>query len=478
MTSQEARVNATTLAGLRMAAGLSQAEVADRINATIGSAAVTANAVSRWERGTVTPTPMYRRALASLFGVTIDDLGLQGARGDHLDDPHAEVLSMDHTQVVDDPRVVQSQDQWRATRRALNASRAALTRLAVGLYPGFSVGDTGLIAPLSWIPLAPVDLADITLIHSPDSAAPLIDGTEVESAHVRPSASLTRPYGRYTQAIRDLDHPRLFENRPCWRLMDAGWDGGRGVMNFGDTSFFAAVDVNEVTAHEMAYVHLNAAGVAVGPARLRDLPFRRLVGSPFDLTRRPVVAAISTLTIRGGDQPTFILHRRDSKSVAMAGGMLQVIPSGIFQASSVLPAVTRTDFDLWRNVQREYAEELLGHAEHDGDGQPISYDVEPFAAMDAARAEGRIRIHCLGVALDALTLVAEILTVAVIDPDVFDVMARDFVEVNDEGTVVNERLPFSPHVVASVIASGRAAPAGAGCLDLAMRHWEVLRRPG
>jgi transcriptional regulator with XRE-family HTH domain len=375
-----------------------------------------------------------------------------------------------------DARVAHSQDEWRTTRRALNAHRSTLTRAVTQVYPAANrVGTTGLVAPPAWIPDAPIPLDAVTLTYDPTPPAPALDGTERDSTHVRPLATITRPYQRYTQAIRDLDHPRLFENRATWRLLDVACDGDAAALRFGPTSFFAAVDVSETLSHEVAYVHLNDGGRPLpGAPHLRDLPYRRLVGDPFDTRRRPIITAVSTLTIRAGTPPTFILHRRDPRSVAMAGGMLQVIPSGIFQPSSVLPAAVESDFDLWRNIQREYAEELLGQSEHDGDGQPISYNVEPFAGMDEARRQGLVRVHCLGVALDALTLVGEILTVAVIDPAVFDVWAADFVEVNDEGTVVAQRLPFVERVVAGLIASGRIAPAGAGCLHLAWQHREQL----
>lgn len=379
-----------------------------------------------------------------------------------------------------DPRVEHSQAEWRRVRKALNGHRSALTRLAARVYPpGALVDDTGLIAGPGWLPDRPVPLDAIGLTYQPVPAAPQLDGTERESAHARPLASITRPYQRYTQAIRDLDHPRLFENRASWRLLDLEWNGGdgasRGRMAFGPTSYFAAVDVNEVVSHETAYVYLDDAGHQLpSDPHMRDLPYRRLVGDPFALDRRPVMPAISTLTIRAGDPPTFILHRRDSRAVTMAGGMLQVIPSGIFQPSSVLPGAVEADFSLWRNIQREYAEELLGWPELDGDGRPIDYGGEPFAAMDAARDAAQVRVYCLGVALDALTLVGEILTVAVIDPNVFDAWAQDFVEVNDEGTVVNERLPFTERVVAGLVASGRIAPAGGGCLDLAWQHRDHL----
>lgn len=246
-------------------------------------------------------------------------------------------------------------------------------------------------------------------------------------------------------------------------------------MAFGPTTYFSAIDVCETVAHEMAYVHLGGNGKpTVAAPQMRNLPFRRLVGDPYDFERRPVMPAISTLTIRGGDEPSFLLHRRDSRNVAIAGGMLQVIPSGVFQPSSVLPDVANEDFSLWRNLQREFSEELLGNPEHNGDGQPVDYAAEPFASLDQARADGRVRVFCLGVALDALTLMGEILTVAIIEPGTFDWLARDFVEVNDEGTIVGERLPFTDDVVGSVLGSGRMAPAGAGCLRLAWQHREHL----
>jgi len=479
MSRQPANTTAKpALRALRLAANLSQAEVADRINemaARRGGSrgGVDANMVSRWERGLVTPGPLYRRLLAELHSVTVDDLAL-ALPHDHIEGPTAEDLLMADTEIVEDPRVLRSQDGWRATRRVLNANRLMLSQVAAGLYPD-SVGlaNTGLIASPEWIPAIPVEIDTIQLTRLAATPPPALDGTEPESLNVRPCATLTRPYARYSQAIRDLDHPRLFENRPAWRLLDVDW--GNRSMAFGDTWFFAAVDVNEVLAHEVAYVHLgDEPSQPTRATPMRDLPYRRLVDNPFDLTRRPVMPAISTLTIRGGSSPSFILHRRDPKSVAMAGGMLQVIPSGIFQASSLHPAAVREDFSLWRNIQREYAEELLGFAEHDGDGQPISYATEPFASMDRERAAGRIRIWCLGVALDALTLVGEIMTVAVVAPDLFDRIAADFVDVNDEGTVVNGRFAFTEQAVGRVLRSGRMAPAGAGCLTLALRHRGML----
>jgi hypothetical protein len=64
--------------------------------------------------------------------------------------------------------------------------------------------------------------------------------------------------------------------------------------------------------------------------------------------------------------------------------------------------------------------------------------------MDAARRSGRVRVWCLGVGLDPLTLWGEILTVAVFDDEVFDELFSGLVVANDEGMVVTLGTPGRP----------------------------------
>ncbi|GGM27483.1 hypothetical protein GCM10011608_10310 [Micromonospora sonchi] len=453
------------LAALRERASLTQQEVADRLGSP-----VTAGQVSRWERGEVVPVPRYRRMLAQVFGVSVVELGLSSPVPRPRVGSSAEDWFVGDAQ---DQRVVESQNRWRATRQALNANRHALAQTAAGLYPERRLSGTGLIAGPGWIPDGPVDLGAVELVERPDAPLPALDGSEREAARLLPDQSLMRPFPRYTTAVRDLARPRLFEDRHAWRMLGVDWS--QPSMAFGDTTYFQCADVFESLAHELAYADLDADGRPASHPTLRDLPFRRLVGSPFDLGRRPVMPAVSTLTVRrDGDSAEFLMHRRDPRAVAAAGGMLQVIPSGIFQPSSLLPAARAADFDLWRNIQRELAEELLGMPEADGHGQPVDYTSGPFGVLDAARADGTARVWCLGVALDALTLVGEVLTVLVVDADVFDALAYDFVDRNDEGQVVAERFPFTAEGVRGLLDSGAVAPAGAGCLELAWRWRDGL----
>lgn len=241
--------------------------------------------------------------------------------------------------------------------------------MAAGLYPDHRLADTGLIAGEGWIPDGPVDLAAVKLMEVPDAPLSALDGSERGAARLLPDQSLMRPFPRYTTAVRDLARPRLFEDRHAWRLVGVDWSAGS--LAFGDTTYSQCADVFESLAHELAYVALDVDGRPAPVPSLRDLPFRRLVGSPFDLSRRSVMPAVSTLTIRrDGDSAEFLMHGRDPRAVAAAGGMLQVIPSGIFQPSSLLPAARAADFDLWRTSNVSWLKNCWGCQRPTGTADP------------------------------------------------------------------------------------------------------------
>jgi hypothetical protein len=248
------------------------------------------------------------------------------------------------------------------------------------------------------------------------------------------------------------------------------------------------LDVSEALGHEMAIACIGRQrGKAMNAAALSGhLPFRDLIGNPFAPERRAIVPAIATLTIRlrrHPQPPTFLLHWRDPARVATAGGTYDVIPAGEFQPSSVAMWDRRSDFDLWRNIVREYAEELLGEPEHDGTrSTPIDYGGWPlYRKLDQALVQGTASAHLLGLGLDALTLAAAMLTVVVIDDDVFDRTFGDAVQYNDEGEIVSvghnrsaEGIPFTRESVERLLATEPMASSGAACLALAWQHRSSL----
>jgi hypothetical protein len=252
-------------------------------------------------------------------------------------------------------------------------------------------------------------------------------------------------------------------------------------MTFGLANYFDKLDVSEAVGHELAMVQQDRRNGE--PIEWEDLPFRALVGDPFDSARRAVIPAITTLTLRR--RPThgtasFLLHWRDPTKVATASGLYDVIPAGEFQPSSMAPWDRCNDFDLWRNIVRELSEELLGAPEHDGTrSAPIDYEGWAFyRSLQNARERGQVSVYCMGVALDALTLAATILTVLVIDDVVFDDLFGERVEVNSEGQIVSfangEGIPFTDANVRRLLEREPLASPGAGCLSQAWRHRALL----
>ena len=424
--------------------------------------------VSELERGFrhVTALDLFER-FADGLGIPRQLLGLAERSGD---DPLADGR---------DEHVASSQREWLRTRRMLNQHRPELTQLAAQLYPSsIRLGDTGILAPEEWRLDEPVDLGaiDLTLREAP---RPLATGRHEETRPLRPLVAAGRHYDKYHRAMRDLDRPRLFENRVCYRLLGVEWPRFtvQSGLTVGYMRYFDMIDVGEALAHEIALASINRDGsLREGRCSWDRLPFRRLVPDPFDLEAYPLMLSISTLTIRRSRAgATFLLLRRGAGQVAIAGGMLSVMPTGVFQPASILPAPESPDFDLWRNMMREYSEEFLGNPEHDGSGDPIDYaNVEPFRTLDAARQAGKIRVFCLGAGIDALNFVGDLFTVAVFDADVFDDVFDELVELNEEGTITSGRDRQQFHLdgstVHDLLTTEPMAPSGAACLHLAWQH--------
>ena len=388
-----------------------------------------------------------------------------------LPDPH-------DTSSVDGPPSDEA-NEWCLVRRTLNRNRSELTAVAASLYwDPERIEDTACNTLPGWMPAVPVELGAIELTWLPDTPPPAVTGDDPSSAPYRPPGPGGVRFGRYTQAIRALAPPALFENRGSYRLLDLRWDdAGSGRMAYGYTTYFDMLDVSEVLAHELAagWLRRRETGERVS---MEDLPFRSRVGDLFDLSRRPVLPSINTLTIRrGAEGDSFFLHRRGSSQVAVAGGQSHVIPAGVFQPSGIAPWNMASDFDLWRSVLREYSEELLGNPEHDGSsGAPIDYDAEePFRTLNEGRRQGKVRPWCLGVGLDPLMPAGEILTVVVIDADVFDAAFAGMVARNAEGDLFPSEpgsvgIAWTSRNIRKVRSDEPLACAAAACIALTWKH--------
>lgn len=383
-----------------------------------------------------------------------------------------------------DVAVTESQEAWRTVRRYLIQHGGQLAERAVRLYdPEWRLGNTRTLALPSWLPSRPVPVDAVTLEWVAHPPRPVITGQEAELWPVLPLRTPRQAFPQYTSAIRYLSPPSLFENRPSYRLLDVSCESpDKAALQFGLATFFDKLDVSEVLSHELAVAVLRGTS-----STLSRLPFRALLSHPFDLSVRMACASIATLTIRRDTTDgsgTFFLLARDQAKVVTSGGQYCVVPAGEFQPASIAPTSIRADLSLWRNIVREYSEELLGQPEHDGSGgRPLDYECWPFyRAMQRARESGYVRAYALGVVLNALGLTPTITTAVVIDDVVFDDVFRDLVTANAEGQVIasldNHQsargLPFTETTVKRFLNSEPLSPSSAACLELAWRHRQSL----
>jgi hypothetical protein len=365
---------------------------------------------------------------------------------------------------------------WQAVRRALNTHRYELAGLASRRYPAaLRVANMPLLCRQEWLPDQPLDLDEVQLNWSGHAPPPAVNGTEAESAHVRPVSTTGERYPAYADALDAIAAPTLFENRVCYRLLAADLADGRSSMSLGRAWYFDGVSIGEAIAHELAQTWL--ADPAMSPTSA--LPLRDLVADPCDLSRHTAIPAITTLTLRRGrpGEASFLLHRRDPAKVTHAGGMYQAMPVGIFQPVDDTPESEHNDLSLWKCMVREFSEELLGTPEdYSALGTPVDYGRWDFyLSLTAARQAGQLNVACLGTGVDPLSLAVDILTVAVFDGDTFDTIFGGLVTANAEGRVVSEHdatgIPFTREAVTRFADGGEPMQAaGAAVLSLAWQH--------
>ena len=364
----------------------------------------------------------------------------------------------------------ESEQQWLRVHAYLNRNRHDLAVRAAAGYPAENrVAGTPLLAPSAWRPRFPVPLGDVRLEFREQAPAPRVTDIADIAPELLPARADGTRYRRYSDVVLELASPAIFENRSTYRLLDADLTGERPHLTFTRGRFFNGVDVGGPAAHEFAAAELRPG---------RGTPLRRAIGDPWDPAARPAVIAAGALTLRNdraAGTASFPLHWRDPARVGHAGGMYQVIPVGIFQPSGNAPWNEANDFDLWRGMLREFAEELLGADEdHGSERAPIDYDRWPFArAMTDALRDGRIRAYCLGLGTDPLTFALDLLTAVVIDAPLYDELFGELAERNAEGTVLKPR-PFDEPTIDELTTREPVQAAGAALLQLAIVHRGLL----
>ncbi|MFE1596830.1 hypothetical protein [Nocardia sp. NPDC058705] len=355
-----------------------------------------------------------------------------------------------------------SEQAWARTRIYLREHRTELDLAAAEEYPvALRVAQSALLARREWLPTSPIPLNDIRLEWSPTEA--LSSPAHPPRSSVLPSRADGGEYETFSTAVGEISAPTVFENRPTYRLLRAELTGHSPTLRFGAGHYFDSVDVGEAAAHEFAVAYRDG---QVAPG------VRAAITDPCDLGQRRANLAISTLTIRRDvdtDERSFLLHWRDPRKVGHAGGMYQVVPVGIFQPSGYAEWNVGNDFSLWRNMIREFSEELCGADEdHGSENAPIGYESWEFASkLTEGLGDGSVEAYCLGLGVDPLSFATDLLTAVIIDGPIFDELFGEIVTDNDEGRVLKLQ-PFTLERVEQIIAEHPIQAAGAAALRLAI----------
>jgi hypothetical protein len=390
-----------------------------------------------------------------------------------------------------------SDDTFRRARQRLKSEIPHLQYIAEDAQrKHVHIHGVPLLAEPEWLPTKPLKLDQVRL--------EWVESTTTEERsrqQFEPAKNQTRRYwprsrefnDTYHETIQRLENPRkdLFFDGSSYRLLDvnsisqATQDSAAFTLRFTTGRYFDALDTTEALAYETALLDLAIAHGLHRIPKFRPMsgPYRRWLGSPFDLSRRCAIPGVCTLTIRrNGTAGTFILHERDPSRVALAQGVTHVTPAGEFQPQNLSATATKRDLDIWANIVREYAEEFLGL--EGAQGQPIDHLSEERlitfnSNLNQMYIAGEVSVHYLGIGLDPLSWKPEILTVAVFDSDAFDDAFSGIVHENSEGRLIfnNERLrtgiPFTKEEVEHRTA-GRMLAAGCACLRLSWLHREIL----
>lgn len=331
-------------------------------------------------------------------------------------------------------------------------------------------------------PPTPVPLSAV-VVEWQDTSPPVNLPLRQAAQHCLPQESKAHRFERYSSAMGALARPTLFEDRPSFRLTRADWSAPGGPrLAFGTGQYFDLIDQNEAVAHELAVATRR---VPTERPPWRAVPMRKLLADdPLLLKGRVVLPAVGTLTLRRtpDGQGTFFLLYRETGHVATGEGTYGPLPAGMVQPASFSPLAHRQDLDIWRTIMREYNEELLGAPEARGDsGTEVDYGQPPYSLLNAALAEGSLRVWCWGMALEPLNLAVCLLTVAVFEAETFDTIFAEAVERNEEGIVISgprssgtiTGLPLDAACINDLPPSRMSSPA-AGLLRLALQHKDVL----
>lgn len=337
---------------------------------------------------------------------------------------------------------------------------AGLERYADQRLPGFR-----MLGRPAWVFDQPRPLEALNLVRAGEDWVERREELDVATARLQdlwPRAEDGSKILRYSDAVRQYDRPALWStDTPTFRLVELR------ERSDGLDLHFEICDYHDATDTQEAFAFVVAAGLS---------PKKYLPSDPFNLRGRGASTGVLTLTLIDGAEQEFLFHRRGTAGVGQGPGQFHVVPAGEFQPAVVGPEID-LDFDLWTNIQREFAEEFLGLP--DGlaevlDDRP-TVDDPRLQLLQNLYESGDLRLYSYGIAMNPSTLKIEILTVAVLSEEAKGAIVPKDAQ-DHEGTKLLR--PFTTKEVKRLMAYERTNPATHALLTLALRDRDILFRGG
>ncbi|BEL03317.1 hypothetical protein Q0Z83_015080 [Actinoplanes sichuanensis] len=369
----------------------------------------------------------------------------------------------------------QEVSRYREVRKVVRSRQGRLGAVAWETAdPAWKAAPVPVLTRPGWILETPLPLDRVGLRLLPGSEVPDRSGPSAErAARLLPRRESNRGRLRYSEALVDIDGLDHLHNGNVYRPVAVEADGRGLSIDFIGGRYFDHLDTSEILAFE----------TAAGRGRRFPLrrSYRRSLGDPFDLHARATSLGVLTLTvIKTDDGARFLMHSRDDNQVVVGSKAMHVVPAGEFTPASVYLEADAEDFDIWRTIMREYAEELLDREEAYGkEGSGLHYaDEPPFRELEEARRSGALHVYALGLGLDPLTWKPELFTVCVFEPGAAERIFQAAVKRTWEGTVLRgtdgRGLRFDAATVRRYSGDPNTRRGASACLDLAWRHRDVL----
>lgn len=336
--------------------------------------------------------------------------------------------------------------------------------------------ENHLISKDDWFPTKPLIIDDNFIQFSNANKDQLI---KVENAITLPNGNKNEKLSLLSDSIKIIEQPKNLSNREHYRLINlSGKDTPLFEYSNEKARYFDKINYGGLLEYEYAKHRYLKNRSFLTFSRLTNR--NKLKNCDNIFNRIKILTGISTLTfLKDGDNLRFLIHERGK--TAYANGVFHVIPAGEFQPENDAPLAFKNDFSWWKNIMREYAEEVGGKKEFDGNkASKADYNTAPFNELQKAIDSKKASIYYVGFGLDPLTLQGEILTISVFDYDTFTSIFPKIIDENDEGKIYNESkekwgYPYENEVIDEFLSDSKnTLQAGKALLKLSKKHIQFL----